>query len=393
MTSQAAPTIETGQVSYWVVAAMAAVLSVGLVSTSANGTRPMVADLSELQTGEEIYSAACAGCHGSDGTGVSPSRLGFDTPPPDLSDCSFGPREANFDWIAIAHEGGPVRAFSRFMPAFGEALSVGQITSAVNHIRSFCTDRSWPRGEFNLPRALFTTKAFPEDEVVLAATIAAQGRGRVEIEGIVEKRIGPRGQIEFVLPLGWTEASSADNTGNDEWRSAVGDLVVAYKHVLSDDLDSGTMISANAEVIVPTGSEDAGLSSGTVIFEPQLLWAQLLPENFFLQGQVGAGLPLDTDNAQEEGFARLALGRTFNENRWGRAWSPMVELLSSYEFADGEKVQFDLAPQMQVTLSGRQHVRMNVGARIPLTDADERPTTVGVYFLWDFFDGAFLEGW
>lgn len=50
-------------------------------------------------------------------------------------------------------------------------------------------------------------------------------------------------------------------------------------------------------------------------------------------------------------------------------------------------------PQLQVTLSRRQHVLLNVGVRIPLTHTGARPTRVATYLLWDWFDGGLLEGW
>ncbi len=55
------------------------------------------------------------------------SRVGFDTPLPDFTDCSFNSREPAADWMAVSHDGGPVRAFDARMPAFGEALTAAQI--------------------------------------------------------------------------------------------------------------------------------------------------------------------------------------------------------------------------------------------------------------------------
>ena len=42
-------------------------------------------------------------------------------------------------------------------------------------MRGFCTRTSWPRGELNLPRALITDKAYPEDEAVITTTVNARG--------------------------------------------------------------------------------------------------------------------------------------------------------------------------------------------------------------------------
>ena len=72
--------------------------------------------------GSALYERACAACHGTDGQGRGAVDVGFDIPLPDFSDCAFASREPDADWFAVVHEGGPVRAFDRMMPAFGDAL-------------------------------------------------------------------------------------------------------------------------------------------------------------------------------------------------------------------------------------------------------------------------------
>jgi hypothetical protein len=53
----------------------------------------------------------------------------------------------------------------------------------------------------------------------------------------------------------------------------------------------------------------------------------------------------------------------------------------------------DLLPQVQVTLSKRQHIRFNLGYQIPVNHTAGRSKQVVFYFLWDWFDGGFLDGW
>jgi hypothetical protein len=48
---------------------------------------------------------------------------------------------------------------------------------------------------------------------------------------------------------------------------------------------------------------------------------------------------------------------------------------------------------MQVTLNKRQHLMINVGVRVPLSDRTGRRTQVIGYFLWDWFDGGLRDGW
>jgi hypothetical protein len=52
-----------------------------------------------------------------------------------------------------------------------------------------------------------------------------------------------------------------------------------------------------------------------------------------------------------------------------------------------------MVPQVQITLNTRQHIRLNVGLRVPLNETSERSTEFVVYLLWDWFDGGFFDGW
>jgi len=366
-------------------------LSFGLCSTvllTANH-KPPAGD----RTGEEIYRQACASCHGMDGRGAPQSEVGFELPLPDLTDCSFT-REPNEDWIAVTHNGGPARAFSKLMPAFGSVLSSEEIELVTAHIRTFCPSRDWPRGELNLPRAMATEKAFPEDESVFTASIDAEGEGAVSNKIIYEKRFGARNQVELIVPFGWKEGVlSQDPAGTASWFGGLGDIAVGTKRAVYHDLNKGSIFSVAGEVVLPTGDRDKGFGKGTTVFEPFVSFGQLLPSNFFLHAQAGLELPFDTDRAEREGFWRLALGKTLTERHWGRAWSPMVEFLAARELAGGQKVSWDILPQLQWTLSTRQHIMMDVGIRFPLTDAGARDTQVVFYLLWDWFDGGLVEGW
>ena len=63
------------------------------------------------------------------------------------------------------------------------------------------------------------------------------------------------------------------------------------------------------------------------------------------------------------------MGQSFaKDHHLGRLWSPMMEFLAARDLKDGAKTDWDVLPQMQVTLSRRQHVRADVGLRIPVND-------------------------
>ncbi len=338
----------------------------------------------QSRSNAELYSVACASCHGSDGNGTAPEDVAFETPVPDFSDCEFASREPDPDWYAIIHEGGPVRAFDRMMPAFGDALTGDEIEKILVHVRTFCDDPRWPRGEFNLPRPLFTEKAFPEDEAVFTAS----GDGdESELEILYEKRFGPVGMMEIAVPL----ASVDSPAGSRE--TGVGDIALGYKHTVYSNLANGNIVSLGGEVILPSGDEDKGLGKGTTVLEPFATWGKLLRSNAFFQAHAFAEFPTDSGFDDEVGL-RLALGKTWTTGgEFGRVWSPMLEVLSIRDLASGAKTKIDVVPQCQIALNTRQHILFNIGLRVPVTETAGRKTQVVTYLLWDWFDGGFFDGW
>lgn len=335
--------------------------------------------------GAALYESACAACHGTNGRGRPPADIAFDVPLPDFSDCAFASREPDADWFAVIHEGGPVRAFDRMMPAFGDALESDHIQAILRHVRSFCTNRAWPRGEFNLPRPVFTEKAFPEDEAVVTASFDPESDA-TDLEILYEKRIGPRGMVEVAVPLhfGATHPSGRGAT------RGLGDIAVGYKHTFHHDLAAGSVVAAGAEIVLPTGDETEGIGTGATVFEPFVAYGRLLPGDAFVQFQALAEIDLRGNRPDEAGL-RFAVGRTWTRGAFGRAWSPIVEVLAARELDAAAETRVDVVPQVQVSLNTRQHVLLNVGFRIPV-DGDRDPQFV-VYVLWDWFDGGLFDGW
>ena len=339
------------------------------------------------RTGEELYRFACAACHGADGTGAPQNQVGFDDPLPDFTECSFNTPEAAADWFAVAHDGGPVRAFSRRMPAFGEALTDAELERTIEHVRGFCADSAWPRGDLNFPRALVTEKAFPENEALLTTTVQTGASREVTNALIYERRIGARSQWEVQVPLTMQAAEGG------AWRRGIGDVAVAIKHVLFHSMSAGTIVSAAGEVVLPTGKESEGLGSGVMKFEPFISAGQMLGTSSFVQAQVGAEIPRLRDRAETEAFWRTAFGTTFVQGEFGRSWTPMLEVTGIRELERGRPAEWDLVPQLQVSLSKRQHILLSGGVRIPLNERGERHAQVLTYLLWDWFDGGLRDGW
>ena len=339
--------------------------------------------------GERIFKTTCVACHGSDGRGAPQTTAGFERPDtfPDFTRCDQTTPEPNSAWKDVIVHGGPSRGFSQIMPVWGKLLTSEQIDDVIVYLRGFCTNKHWPRGELNLPRALVTEKAFPEDEVVISSAVNARGAPGVTMDIIHEQRFGVKNQIEIDVPLEFQDQ-------NHTWYGGVGDTTLALKREIFSSLNSGSILSLQGGVLVPTGSRTRGFGSGTTTFETFAAFDQLFRTNTFLQTQVGADLPRHTDIAPQSIFWRMAVGQSFAANRGlGRLWSPMVEFLADRDLSTGAKTNWDVVPEMQVTISRRQHIRANLGVRTPMTNTTGRPVQLMFYLLWDWGDGKLTEGW
>ena len=343
----------------------------------------------QLQSGEQIYKSACVACHGSDGKGTPQSISGFEPPRtfPDFTRCDQTTPEPNSAWKAIITHGGPTRGFSQIMPSFGDALTSEQINSVIKYLRSFCRNPHWPRGELNLPRALVTEKAYPEDEEVLSTSFNAQGAPGGVTHIIHEQRFGMNNQIEVDVPINFQDQ-------NHTWYGGVGDTTLGVKRVMFSSLQSGSIFSLQGSVILPTGNKERGFGTGTTTFETFAAFDQLFSTNTFIQTQFGADLPRHTNIAPQSVFFNTAVGQSFAaDHGLGRLWSPMVEFVAARDLVDHPRTDWDVVPQMQVTISKRQHIKADLGVRVPVNNTAGRQIQIVFYLLWDWQDGRLNEGW
>jgi mono/diheme cytochrome c family protein len=344
---------------------------------------------SRTQAGEQIFKSACAACHGADGRGTPKEIAGFERPRtfPDFTACDQTTPEDNTAWKAVITEGGPTRGFSQIMPSFSEALTSEQIDDVIAYLRSLCRNPHWPRGELNLPRALVTEKAYPEDEVVISTSFNAQGAPGGTTHIIHEQRFGMKNQIEVDVPINYQDL-------NHTWYGGVGDTTLGLKRVMFSSLQSGSILSLFGGAILPTGNRARGFGTGTTTFETFAAFDQLFKTNTFIQTQFGADLPRHTDIAPQSIFFNTAVGQSFAANHGlGRLWSPMFEFVAARDLVDNAKMNWDVVPQMQVTISKRQHIRADLGVRVPVNNTSGRQIQVVFYLLWDWFDGRLNEGW
>ena len=341
--------------------------------------------------GKIVYQGGCIACHGSEGKGAAQSSTVFTRPDtfPDFTRCDQTTPEANSAWKAVILRGGPSRGFSQIMPAFSDLLSNEQIDDVIAYLRGLCTksQNQYPRGELNLPRALVTEKAFPEDELVISTAMNATGAPTYTTDVIHEQTFAGRNQLEVDVPVNYADQ-------NHNWTSGVGDITLGLKREMFSSLRTGSILSLQGGVLLPTGDKTRGFGAGTTTFEPFAAFDQLFKENTFFQFQAGADITADTKKTPRSMFWRTAVGQAIApDNGLGRLFSPMVEFLGTRDFQTGARADWDVLPQMQVTISRRQHIRADVGVRAPFTDTKGRSPQVVFYVLWDWADGKFWEGW
>jgi hypothetical protein len=318
------------------------------------------------------------------------TTVGFQKPSsfPDFTRCDQTSPELNVDYKATIRDGGLARGFSPIMPSFGEALNSKQIDEVVQYLRGFCKDKSWPRGEFNLPLPLVTEKAFPEDEVVLTSSLNAQGTPGLTNDIIYEQRFGVRNQVEVDAPINFNRSLPG------QWYAGLGDATIGIKRVVVADLHTGSILSGFGGIILPSGNTSHGLGTGVTQFETFAAFAQLLPAQSFVQTQLGTDQPTDTTKAPRSLFWRSAVGKSFRESDGlGRMWTPMMELVANRDYFTHATTDWDIVPQFQVTISRRQHIRADLGFRIPVTNTEGRPIQAMFYILWDWQDGSLKAGW
>jgi hypothetical protein len=292
----------------------------------------------------EMWDAWCARCHAKDGSGKVEAPT-ITVEPMDFTDCRVTSPEPDADWeIAIAH-GGPAVGLSSEMPAFGDSMRDDQIRAFVSHIRTFCREPGWPAGNMNLPRPIFTEKAFPENEFVLLPAIS---HDRGEVQAIFERRFGKRGMWEVALPI--------SNEGIDE-------VELAAKYVVHST--ETRIVSAGLEVVAPTALVEPYLAAGTIF------------RGTYVQAQAKFEWPARPEKADRAFVYNVYVGR--DTSIFPTTWTVGIEL-------NGENYEVALTPQLRKGLTRTGALGASVGVQIPLNDRHERPTRMVGYLLWEYLE-------
>ena len=321
-------------------------------------------------TPAEMYTAWCARCHGTDGTGrVDDPSITVE--PMDFTDCAVTTAEPDADWELVITLGGPAAGLSSQMPAYGDALSSGQVRALIGHVRTFCAESGWPLGNANFSRPIFTEKAFPEDEVVILPAVSHRdGRlDRLRLKGVVERRVGRRGHIEIGVPLASVLADGGRETG-------VGDVTLAGKYVLSTNRRAARILTGGLELTLPSGSEARGLGAPSAVFEPYLA-AGATAGDLIVQAQLKIEVPTRDARHETEVVYNLSVSRDLAPRP--STWSIGLEL-------NGVDDALAVTPQVRKGLTRTGAIAAAFGVRVPVVNRDRQSTTWVGYVLWEYMD-------
>jgi mono/diheme cytochrome c family protein len=331
-------------------------------------------------SGPEIYAEACAGCHGRDGRGA-PEGSGITVPLPDFTDCVVATGESTANWAGLIRYGGKFLGLSDEMPAFGDALTESEIDAVLAYVRGFCARPGYPLGDLNYPRPVFVEKAFPEDEAVLSLAYESARHGRTgSWETAIEKRIGPRGQVEASVP------GAVDDPDDGPRVAGLGDLGLSYKYALVADPRWRSIVSARLALAVPTGNRRHGVGTGTPVVSPQLLSGHAVGP-FVLQTAISAELPGDASRADRQMLYGVALQYRFGPYKKNVVAG--VELEQTQAIDSSVRAGTVLGPTVYLPLSRRGHVAVGIGTQLPVAGARPYDWAIGSFLLWDFADGPF----
>jgi hypothetical protein len=321
-----------------------------------------------------MYRQWCAVCHGPTGNASMPERP-VNTEPLDFADCRVSTREPDADWELVIRNGGYAAGLSWDMPAFHDALTPDEMSRMLQHLRSLCTEPRWPNGNMNLPRGLFTTKAFPGDELVLRPAVSHRKGAvtRIRMTYEYERRVGRRSQLEVRLPI-----ESVDGVRRRVF--GFSDLSVGGKYVLHSNRAGTRILSAGLETHFPTGTRRYEFGHGVTVFEPFIAGA-FRRRNLHLQ--LSLALEQSVRRPSPDDPIRHLL---YNAYAAGEL-HPLPGSLTVGLELNGLDKNLAVTPQIRKALTRTGALSAAFGVRLPVYSYPGRQFTRWAgYLLWDYRD-------
>lgn len=97
---------------------------------------PFVDDREAIETGEELYQAYCASCHGPEGAGDGPAAESLEPKPATLSDGMMMNALSDGYLFWRVSQGGQMEPFNSAMPAWETGLTETQRWQIISYVRT-----------------------------------------------------------------------------------------------------------------------------------------------------------------------------------------------------------------------------------------------------------------
>ena len=111
------------------------------------------------RTGQQVFAATCAACHGANGEGHPTWRIPNEDgllPPPPLNGDGHTWHHADGLLYRIVSRGGGIPGYESGMPAFGDQLSHQEIVNVLTYVKSLWGDKSFQGHSIRETQALLS---------------------------------------------------------------------------------------------------------------------------------------------------------------------------------------------------------------------------------------------
>ncbi len=325
--------------------------------------------------GRAVFEQYCTICHGSDAKGTGPLAKTLPVPPANLTDC----RRTSEDPVEVTEgtirHGGAYVGLSPVMPAWQGKLTDEQIADAASYVKALCSDPDWVPGELNLPRPLFTDKAYPEQEAIVGGRFARGLSKTTEAFGTIEYRLNGLTNVELTTRYLNVRPDGAQPD------SGLGDSVLSLNRVVAFSRANRWLASAGLGLGLPTGSQSRGLGSGDLVWEPFVRggwdWHQVV-----IQGDAVLSLPQKNADVNSAFIYDVAIGRYFKPD-------PRMQITPMVEFNSETPLNGPTSGETRSVVLPEIRVKwlqwgVAVGVQVPITGVREFDTRPMFDFFYEF---------
>ena len=161
----------------------------------------------------------------------------------------------------------------------------------------------------------------------------------------------------------WSRRSPCSRTPSGEWSRGLGDVALAFKRTRPrEHADGGRSAPPAWKSSCRPARSRLGSATATPSSSRSRCGVRCCRATRFCSCTAASSCRPTTSKGAREAFVRTAIGTTLAQDRgFGRAWSPQVEVL--WARPEGGPSEWDVVPQIQVTLSKLQHVMVAGGVR------------------------------